>query len=154
MVDAKDFKQGFIKFSANKTDKTEILNLLEDFEDFKDGFIAFSNIEKRAHEINKDFNELLNGRITGLPNVEGYLTEMDLWKNTESEYFEIYIERVENGFYYNYFHLISEKSKEGYENCLYREMKIYPVKSLFKPGDLSGIEVIIPEKRINIFITV
>ncbi len=153
-----DFKEGRLLFEAGYTDRDKALEMLKGFGKPKDGFVAFSSVEMRIGSISSAFKELLDGKVSDY----GYMLEMDIWKNDVNNFHELYIKRDSSLFYYNNIHLLTDSDSfnnlsEDYQLCFYcrvgRTFNL-PQNHTFSSGELDCIEVVVPETRLHIFITV
>lgn len=125
---------------------------------WKGGYVAFANGEKRLDELgdiqlNAPF---LTDRVTGCAGVEGYVTELNVWRSDGRVLEEIAVEREDNSYYVQTFHL--DMCAQSEENCLYREAATkagshHKDGRRIYSGELKTVEVVWPEKRLNIFIT-
>lgn len=152
-VKENSWEEGYIEYKVD-TIKSQDVNII--FDDWHDGYVAFSMGEKRLKDIkDKDFAELIKGRVNDISGVEGYLMEVDLWrKNTDGSYEEIYIEREDRGFFLQQWKL-SKNRFDGSKPCYYHDADTQPRSNLklFGKNELKSIEVIEPEHRLHFFIT-
>jgi len=130
-------------------------------EKWKNGYIAFANGEKRLDCFDQvEFDQhFFSDRIQDIApefELEGYVTELNLWRNVGNTIEEIAIEREENNYFIQHFHLDMTAPDS---NCWYRDSDTIAgshhngARQIFS-GKLSSVEVVWPEKRLNIFITV
>lgn len=152
------WEEGYIEYTVTQnSDEINSLNL----SDWKDGYIAFSNWEYRLNNDIKKLSlqeimgkQLKNNKISCIKEAEGYLMEINLWKQTNGVYEEISIEREDSGFLAQHWRL-STKESEGSKPCYYRDADTQPRANLklFEKKELKSIEVIEPENRLHFFIT-
>lgn len=152
------FSKGELKCDIRKAVSAEELSKMLAGE-WRDGYVAFANGEKRIAELagiplDATFlTQRINGRISG---IEGYVTELNLWRINGQVVEEIAAEREENSFYLQHFTLETKPETGG--NCWHRDADTRPGshhkggRHLFR-DKLSSVEVVWPEKRMNIFIT-
>jgi hypothetical protein len=151
------FRQGNLEYTVRSgVSPTDLAELVSGV--WSDGYVAFANGERRlaALEGARLDSRFLSERVQGLGDVEGYVTELNLWRSCGSILEEIAVEREENSYLVQSFRLVTEAGAEG--NCWYREAST-SVGSHHKDGrrifsgDLQTVEVVWPEKRLNIYIT-
>lgn len=150
------FKEGTLKYRSLWGDFNSIKDEIGNLEDWDDGYLAFSSSEVRKKDMNtpiEKLSEKVDGIIEG---ASGYLMEIDLWRKKDSTLEEIYIERNEKGFFMEKWMLFQKKEDhiEGFR-CYYREIDaLINERSILKRDDISTVEVVVPEVRLHIFITV
>lgn len=127
---------------------------------WQDGYVAFANGEKRLSDLSQIplasafLTERINGKLDG---IEGYVTEINLWRCHGSVIEEIAVEREENTYLVQHFCLDTAPELEG--NCQYRHAVTRAgahhsrTGSQLFSGPLESVEVIWPENRLNIFLT-
>lgn len=150
------FDDGYIKFSVEEIPEQDIISLRIDLNNWDDGYFAFSNCEKRLDEIRSktSFHNLIAGNHS-LQDIHGYLIEIDLWRNRNSIFEEISIERDDNCFLYQKWSLGLQACDDDGIKCYFRTMKTMFRENtkLFKDHEIESIEVVVPEKRLHFFIT-
>lgn len=157
----KEFMDGFIKYDVLVLDTPELQKEHLDnigLSDWADGYLAFSNTEKRLSDLKT--HNLPDLFSKGLSGVEGYLMEVDLWKNKNGIYEEVSIEREDD---YLLLQMWTLDATSQMKNCYYRKVEtiprgstLQPTRSLqptFKDKDLNSLEVVFPEKRLHFFIS-
>ncbi len=129
---------------------------------WKGGYVAFANGERRLDQLGGSAIDaaLLSRRVQELPdrlkepgNTEGYVTEIDLWRQEGAVLEEIAVERKENSFTVQHWRLNTTPADAG--NCLYREANTLAgsYRSRLYNGRLATVEVVWPDQRLNFFIT-
>lgn len=159
------FLDGFLVFDVkNLQTPAEVAQWLGDggLASWHNGFLAFSKGEKKLSDVQgKDIKTLFSEKVSDIEGVVGYLMEVGLWRCSNGLLLEeVSIEREDRGFFCQRWSLHTDKSTDGGNTkcykCYYREAKTQPItrgdKGLFR-GKLSSIEVIVPDRRFNIFIT-
>lgn len=158
-----DFSDGYLIYDVFK-DATamQVCELIKALT-WDDGFIAFSQGEfrwqGRGFRDIDDLVELFSKRHNHM-DFDGYVMEADLWrKDGGFIYEELAVQRVDASFFVQYWQLHTSPdtiSDKTYMPCYYRHSpKVIPLRQskLFKKGDLSAIEVIVPLYRLHIFMT-
>ncbi len=149
------FKEGCIEYTVEMKTAESFPNI--DLNDWNDGYIAFSNDEIRVQHIkNRSLKDMLNGRVEGINGIEGYLIEIDLWRNKDGIYEELSIEREDREFLYQGWKLYTQLKENQKHNCYFRVVDTYARANskIFKDNELKSIEVIFPEHRLHFFITI
>ena len=158
-----DFQDGYLEYrqSAAEDLPGEIMKLLA--EKWTDGFCAFSNRELRLRDIGDKMADvsMFSGRVSGIPDTEGYLMELDLWRACGEYNEELVIEREDYGFLIQHWKLHKTKTGEAVgDACFYRSANTIPQERkeggkglLFEEKEITSVEVIVPEKRLHFFIT-
>lgn len=154
------FYQGFLEYSlASGVTPAKVAEHLAG--EWSDGFVAFANAEKRLGDLSgikldTDFlSDRINGRLAA--GVEGYVTELNLWRSNGSYLEEIAIEREENTYFVQQIRL--DMTPPERSNCYYREARTVTGshhsrgKSHTFSGELKTVEVVWPEHRLNIYVT-
>lgn len=158
--DKTDFIEGRIEYqSFTLTKPAEMPECVAFQKPWQDGYIAFSRGEARLSEIgDATAARLWEEKVNNLPDCEGFLMEMNLWRDNGGNVFEeISLEHEDDGFFCQYWRL--EKAGGDQANCYCRQAKTSPRltfgdrKSLFAEGELSSWECIAPEHRLHFFIT-
>ncbi len=156
-MDKDGFKEGFIFHRAGITTFDMVIEQIKDLKEWKDGYIAFSPKELRLKELNLPLQDL-EGRVDGkIPDIEGYLMEVGIWREDGKTVEEIYTERNDRGFYLEQWKLMMDGASGGYEGypCLWRKANVMAGKGrIFQRGELSAIEVIVPDYRLHIFLSI
>ncbi|MCX7966015.1 MAG: hypothetical protein N2596_05265 [Syntrophorhabdaceae bacterium] len=151
-----DFKEGLFQYNTLKGDFNLIKGEIKDLKEWDDGYLAFSNKEIRIAHVDVSLDSL-SGRVNGIiPGIEGYLMEANLWRTKDGIIEEMYIERDGNKFYLEKWILFKtpDTNKGGFK-CFYREADtLVNERGIFKRDHISAIEVIVPEARLDIFLTV
>lgn len=151
-----DFKDGFVTYTVTRELPSDF-----SFSGWDDGYVAFSKGEKPLKDIlanidikDKSFVDVINNKIDGIYGVEGFLMELDLWRNNnDGAYEEISIERNDSGFLVQEWKLETKSEKD--RNCYWRMVDTSPRdNSIFKDLELKSIEVVYPENRLHFFLTV
>ena len=124
-----------------------------------DGFIAFANVEKRLDQLSGITldEQFLAERVGGLDSVEGYVTELNLWRQNGGLLEELAAEREEDTYALQLW-LLDTSPASGTGNCWHRESATkagshHKDGNRLYSGDLASVEVVWPEKRLNFFIT-
>jgi len=156
-----DFKDGYITYETlfiktlDNMPKDTVLSRWDD------GYLAFSNVEIRIDDEIKrlDVCHIANSRINEFENLtalggEGYLMELDVWRKEGDTIEEMTLERMDNGWFYQRWKL----KTEGFDkpNCFYNSCKVTirnPNRKIFHRDDIGAVEVIVPDKRLNFYIT-
>lgn len=150
-----DFKEGFFQYRTQICDFNGLREKIGNLKQWDDGYLAFSNTELRLTQIDLPL-DALEGRINGkIPEAEGYLMEVDLWRKKDGAYEELYMERNDREFLIEKCVLFEQKDSEsnGYM-CFWRETDLITnERSIFKKEEISAAEVIVPDVRLHIFIT-
>lgn len=129
-----------------------------------DGYVAFSRGEIRWNNFLKNFSGKWTDLLTQrhfMKGIEGYIMEIDLWRDEAGIlYEELSLEREDGGFLFQLFKLHVDKATLGTDHafeCYYRYCRhaytISRAKPIFNTGELSFVEVIVPDYRLNIFLT-
>lgn len=148
-----EFRNGNAVYESGykSIDEIEVINLQE----WLDGYIAFSKGEVRLNQFTpssfKGLLEIRNQTITG---VEGYISEINLWRKLDDVWEELSIEREDSGFFFQCF-LISE-APDNQGNCFFRKARTFRRENSiidFSEENLESIEVIMPSNRLHFFIT-
>ncbi len=158
-----NFKQGYLIYSVKENLAVSELSDLIKSLTWDDGFIAFSQGEFRwqgkGFDTIDDLKTLLSVRHKG-KGYEGYVMEADLWREDGGMlYEELSIERDSTGFFVQHWQLHTSIDTVGDRkafNCYYRHThKVIPLRQskLFQKGELSAIEVVVPEFRLHIYLT-
>lgn len=158
-----EFQNGYLIYDVKiVSDPMYILPVLK--EHWYEGYVAFSKGEMRwssfVQNFSGEWDKLLEGRHS-LKGVEGYIMEINLWRDEAGIIYEEFsLEREDNGFFSQRFQLHTDKDTVGERKameCYYRYCKnaftITRSKPLFKTGDLNFIEIVVPDFRLNIFLT-
>ncbi|MCX7858217.1 MAG: hypothetical protein N2513_09640 [Deltaproteobacteria bacterium] len=150
-----DFKPGTLFHSVKMLSFGALLSEISSLDTYKDGYFAFSNKEINLDDLRRHGDLLTGGKVPENDlGVEGYLLEIDLWTNKNGAYEEIYVEKLKDTYFYEKW-LLKEGRDEGGNPCYFRKAKIKLLKkSVFQGKKLSALEVIVPEYRISIFLTV
>ncbi len=150
------FKKGQLTYTAASMTPGELAAKLNG--SWKDGYVAFATTEKRLSQLPVTMDEsFLRERVQGIEDAEGYVSEVNLWRNDTSTIEEIAAEREENIFYVQYWSL-KKGPESGKENCWYCEADTKAGshhnndKRLFS-GTLKSVEVVWQEKRLNFYLT-
>jgi len=155
------FKQGEITYTSDRNiSPAEVAAMVA--KSWKDGYIAFANGEKRLNDfdhidLNEKFFRQRIQEIIQFNRLGGYVTELDLWRSSGSIFEEIAIEREENSYHVQ--HIVLDTEDKSSSNCWYRDSHTkagshHNSNRQIFTGMLNTIEVVWPEKRINIFVTV
>ena len=154
----KGFKEGSIDYKVSSgVTPVALADIVKG--SWEDGFVAFANSEKRLAELHgAGFDEpFFTGRVQGLDNAEGYVTEVNVWRGEGQRLVEVAAEREENTFFVQTWTLDTAPAP-GTGNCWYREAATR-TGSHHKDGrrtfsgELKTIEVVWPEKRLTFFIS-
>ncbi len=153
-----EFEDGYVEYGTLNLKTFDELDNQIDLSDWDDGYLAFSNCELRLDEKIKTHNLLSlsqgNVKSLNLLNAEGYLMEIDLWRQRDGIVEEISLEREAHGWWYQGWKLDTKNTAEP--NCYYRShngMVRQGKTPIFKDGDISSIEIIAPDKRLHFFIS-
>lgn len=129
-----------------------------------DGYAAFSRGEKRW----KDIPEAQRAGLWDLkpakenpviPGVEGYVTEINLWRRDgEGLFEEVSIERDGRRIFCQHWKLDSASDVTLENRCFFRQAETIAGKpvgrsSIFSENELRSLECIVPEHRLHFFIT-
>jgi hypothetical protein len=152
------FNEGHIEYTSEFKSLKDFEDLRNLFVEWNDGFLVFSNEEFRvANFKDKNAYDLLKGRIEGIRNVEGYLNEINLWKNDGRQFEELVIEREDDGFYCQQW-VLNTEAKDGKDTNCYCRRGISPVlgnkTGFFDNKSLATYEVITIANRLHFFITI
>ena len=126
---------------------------------WQDGYVAFAASEKRLAELKGIAPDVsfLSGRVQNLDGAEGYVTELNLWRRDGAILEEIAAEREENTFHVQTWRLDTAPAT-GSGNCWHRPAATRSGshhkagRRLFS-GELAGVEVVMPQQRLNFYIT-
>jgi len=148
------FKAGKLACQVGTCDSEQLWQRLKGTWD--NGYLAFSNREILYADLpaGRLSAALLRDRVTDLEGIEGYLMEIDLWRNCDGRLEELVAERADCGWQVQQWTLRTDVAEdEG--NCWYRPAATRPGghhhgRELFE--QLSTIEVVWPERRLNIFL--
>lgn len=146
-----EFAPGNLKYRQEIKNSEDVLRVLAEA-DMKQGYAAFSKGEIRLPDAGLVVNaDLLNER-TALKDCDGYLMELNLWKNEGTIFEEIAVERTDEGFLTQEWKLDISEIEQG--NCWYRFRK-HPVleNSRLYKDKIETIETIMPKHRLHFFIT-
>lgn len=156
-MDKDGFKEGFIIHRSGVFTFDRVIEKIKDFKEWNDGYAAFSSKELRLEELKLPLQDL-EGRVDGkIHDIKGYLMEVGIWREDGKIAEEVYIEREDRGFYLEQWKLMMDGSSGGSEGhpCLWRKANVMAGKGrIFQRGDLSAIEVIVPDYRLHIFLSV
>ena len=158
--DKTDFREGRLEYLSFTISNPSEMPLYVVFESpWRDGYATFSRGEVRLAMLGSHTAaHLWEERVNNLPDCEGFLMEMDLWRDDgKGTYEEISIEREDDGFFCQYWRLEMSGNKQA--NCYFRRAKTEPRRplggrpSLFGEGELLSWECVVPEHRLHFFIT-
>ncbi|RJX21132.1 MAG: hypothetical protein C4563_05310 [Desulfobulbus sp.] len=121
------------------------------------GFTAFSNCERSLREVGGVLGviKFLTCRAEEQGGPEGFLMEGGLWrKDGDDAYEELAFEREGDNFFVQYMRLDTRQTvNEGQDECYYRSADTFVLGALkVFSGDLSTVEVIVPEYRLRFYI--
>lgn len=150
------FKKGQLAYTAASMTPGELAARING--SWKDGYVAFATTEKRFNQLPVTMDEsFFRERVQGIADAEGYVSEVNLWRNDISTVEEIAAEREENSFFVQHW-LLKTDPAAGAENCWYGEADTKTGshhnndKQLFS-GALKSVEVVWPEMRLNFYLT-
>jgi len=151
-----EFKKGHLAYTAASMTPGELAAIING--SWKDGYVAFATTEKRLSQLPVTMDEsFFRERVQGIEDAEGYVSEVNLWRNDATTIEEIAVEREENSFYVQHW-LLKTDPVSGTENCWHCEADTKTGshhnndKRLFN-GSLKSIEVVWPVKRLNFYLT-
>lgn len=154
---ADEWQKGFLRMSVTTLSPDKLRSdYLSDNAHWHDGYVAFSTIELRLKEVGlPKFREWLEGwsdGTTGRP--EGFLMEAGLWRSDNDGFEEVAVEREGDLFQVRSWR-ITIKNRNGAIDCYYRPARTF-VRSNLKvfTGLLPSMEVVAPEHRLHIFVTI
>lgn len=125
-----------------------------------DGYLAFAQTERRWEKMpaRRMDAEFLASRVTDLAGVEGYVTEINLWRKQGERHEEIAAERIENTWHVQHWTL-DTNPETGAKNCWHRPASTRAgshhrkERQIFS-GSLPTIEVVWPQHRLNFYLGV
>ncbi len=161
-MSVESFREGLIHYSVVTADSTVKLKehlYTINLNEWTDGCVAFPRGEKRLADMPKDIGieALAEDEVKSLVGIDGYLMEVDVWREKAGVYEEIAVEREDRGWFCQKWTLRTGEFKgasEGYFPCYWRVVETMPIsKGLFKNRELTSVEVVVPEERLHFFIT-
>jgi hypothetical protein len=126
---------------------------------WSDGFVALSNGELRLKDVGgtESLSRLLQGRIENLHDLEGFLMEAGLWRETDGCHEELALEREGDEFFVQHWKLTTgDNSDQAGLRCYFREAKAFVrgnLNKLFPENNIDTFEVIVPEDRLRFYLT-
>ncbi len=155
-----DFNEGILYHISKTIAWDSLKHEIDSLHNWDDGYLAFSNVEKRIKDLNDIEVDALSGRINGLvSDAEGYLMETGFWRTKGDESEEIYIEREDGKFFVERWRLKKKVIQEemtdarGYV-CFWRETQPLVNRGVFKDYPPGALEVVVPDARLHIFMSV
>lgn len=158
----KEFVPGNMKYTVSRTSTAEeVCPLTGGLSQWSGGYLAFSNKEGLLAKLSgMDLEQLLKGKfrkgdIKGLPEAEGYLMEVGLWREAGDKVEEICVEREDAGFIMQRLEL-EKLDKDGTDsNCYYRPADTLPrPHTIFRGLKMKSYEVIQHDMRLHFFLIV
>jgi hypothetical protein len=155
----KNFNDGFLRYETGMK-QAESPDSFVDISQWEDGYIAFSELEKRIHDLG-DMEFSLTDRIHGL----GFVTEIDVWRHGNGVWEELVLEREDHGYFMQHWTLFdqAENRPEKTRACYWRQAETTARKPLGNPGifcaspkkdsPLHALEIICPDQRLHFFLT-
>jgi hypothetical protein len=155
-----NWKEGWVKYRVRNCENADLHRILWDR--YKDGYLHFSQHAERWERDKISVMNMISERHAN----KGYLMEAGLWGEKDSKHYELCIERTDSGWRIEdiQFSMSEVQQEEGWNRCFYRETMVFPIprdpkKLPFSSSSRKGsgkfrvIEIIIPEYRLNIFMT-
>lgn len=151
-----EFKKGTLIHHVKTISFEELSAEIKPLVEWDGGYFGFSNRDLTLKDLLKNESLFLEQRVEeNAFGVSGYLQEIGLWRKHDGKFEEIYAERNDRGFLFERWVLYEKEIENEGIPCYFRKAYIstFP-KSVLKGENLEAIEVIVPDYRLSIYITV